>query len=88
MLRGLALLTIRGTLLWILVPLAAITWALAAIPLLIRGTRTGPRRFVRWFDLNLIALLSRALRLDVRQPFVSLTERDVASHRVRLVDFS
>jgi hypothetical protein len=67
-------------------PLATITWLLTLIPFLIRGTAVGPRHFVRWFDLNLIAFLSRLLRLDAQQPCVGFTAGGVASHRVELHD--
>jgi hypothetical protein len=85
-LKGVALLVIRGVLLWVLVPLATITWLLTLIPFLIRRSAVGPRRFIRWFDLNLIAFLSRLLRLDAHQPFVGLTAGEVDSHRVGLLD--
>ena len=86
-LKLLALLVIRGVLLWVLVPLATMTWLITLIPFLIRRTVVGPRRFIRWFDLNLIAFLSRLLRLDAYQPFVGLAAGEVESHRVGLLDF-
>src|SRR5256885_16864122 len=84
MAKQVAVLCIHGLLLWFLVPLALLTWLVAAIPLLIRGTPIGPRRFVRWFDLNLIAFLARSIGLDVPPRYVRLTSRTVASYRVRL----
>jgi hypothetical protein len=87
-LKGLAALVIRGVLLWVVVPTAIVAWFVAALPLAIRGTRVGPRHFVRWCDLQLIAAVCRLVHLEPGPPFVGLTSARVDAHRVRLGDLS
>jgi len=50
---GLLVLLVRGVLLWLVVPLAALVWLFVAIPL----RRSGVRflQYLGWVDLNLLS---------------------------------
>lgn len=62
---GIALLAIRGILLWIVVPLAICTWLPASFWLRRRGVNLD--QFLGWVDLNFVACLQRT----VLRPFFS-----------------
>jgi hypothetical protein len=82
-----ALLLVRGILLWIVVPLAFVCWLLLAIPLHRRGVTFG--KFLGWVDLNLVAFLGRTiLRPIVRTPlnWVPASEMPEVKHRLRSHD--
>jgi hypothetical protein len=84
---GVALLLVRGVLLWIVVPLAFVCWLLLAIPLRRRGVTLG--KFLGWVDLNLVAFLGRTiLRPIVRRPlnWVPVSEMPEVRHRLRAQD--
>ena len=67
MAAGVAVLLVRGVLLWVVVPLAVASWLLLAIVLRRRGVTLG--KFLGWVDLNLVAFLGRTiLRPIVRAP--------------------
>lgn len=78
------LLGLRGILLWIVVPLAAVAW-------LVLGPSTGASlgACVGWFDLNLMALLQRGiLRFALREPtasWVPLARMRTTEHRVTIL---
>ena len=66
-LTGLPLVHLRGILLWIVVPLAILFWAIMFPIWHSRNVRLG--HFIGWADLNLIAALHRTLfRPFVRNP--------------------
>jgi hypothetical protein len=84
---GVAILLVRGVLLWIVVPLAFVCWLLLAIPLRRRGVTLG--KLLGWVDLNLVAFLGRTiLRPLVRTPsnWVSAREMHEVTHRLRFQD--
>jgi hypothetical protein len=86
-LSGLVLLAVRGVLLWVLVPFAAIWWA-AGWPLWHRrGVRLG--QLIGWCDLNLISAIQRSvLRPFTRSPapWAPLKALPAVVHRVNLFD--
>jgi hypothetical protein len=84
----LALLVVRGLLLWILIPIGFVLW------LLVFGwtARVGLGAFIGWLDLNLVAALQRVLIRPVsgqlpmpRVEFVPVRRVQSVSHRVHLV---
>jgi len=84
---SLAVLLVRGVLLWVVVPLAAIAWPFVALRLRRRGATFG--RYLGWVDLNLIAGLQRTiLRPLVRAPsnWVPAREMPQVTHRLRATD--
>ena len=84
---GLAVLLVRGVLLWVVVPVAALAWPIVALRLRRRGVTFG--RYLGWVDLNLIACLQRTiLRPLVREPadWVPAREMPQVTHRLRAVD--
>ncbi|GAA1822512.1 hypothetical protein [Agromyces salentinus] len=85
---ALALLVLRGLLLWILIPLGFVLW------LVIFGwsARVGLGTFLGWLDLNLTAALQRALGLPVRgkgskrsAEFVPMRLMQSVKHRIHIV---
>jgi len=85
--RALALLVVRGLLLWILIPLGFVLWLLVFS----WTARVGPGAFLGWLDLNLLAALQRVLLRPVsgqlpmpRVEFVPLRRLQSVSHRVHL----
>lgn len=84
-----ALLLIRGVLLWVVIPVAACAWLPAALWLRRRGVRLG--HFLGWVDLNLIAFLARgALRPFFRAPpaWVPADAMAEVTHRVTGLDLT
>lgn len=84
----LALLLVRGLLLWILIPIGFVLW------LLVFGwiARVGIGAFLGWLDLNLLAALQRVLTHPVsgqlpmpRVEFVPVQRVQSVRHRVHLV---
>lgn len=77
----LLILVIRGVLLWILVPLAVISWIV-----LFWITKASLGACLGWFDLNLNALLQRVvLRPLIRNPpasWVALSKMISTEHRI------
>ena len=85
---ALALLVVRGLLLWILIPVGFVLW------LVIFGwsARVGLGTFLGWLDLNLTVALQRILVLPVRgkdsmrrAEFVPLRLMESVKHRVHIV---
>lgn len=85
---ALALLVVRGLLLWILIPVGFVLW------LVIFGwsARVGLGAFLGWLDLNLTVALQRILVLPVRgkdsmrrAEFVPLRLIESMKHRVHIV---
>lgn len=86
---GLALLCVRGVLLWIIIPLAALAWLPVAVWLRRRGVKF--RQFLGWVDLNLIAFLERTvLRPLFRSPIQWTPARAMpeVTHRVDALDLA
>jgi hypothetical protein len=84
---GVAVLVIRGLLLWLVVPLAVICWLPLRFALRRRGATFG--RYLGWVDLNLVACLERSvLKPIMRNPakWVPVAEMPRVTHRVRLLD--
>lgn len=77
------LLTLRGLLLWIVIPLGALAWLVS-----VAWTRRSLAVFLRWSDINLIALLeSTILRPIFPQPVRWFTLKEVADLRHRIGTF-
>lgn len=84
---GVALLLVRGVLLWIVVPVAFVCWLVLAVALRRRGVTLG--KFLGWVDLNLVAFLGRTiLRPIVRTPlnWVPVSAMPEVRHRLRSQD--
>ncbi|GAA3517886.1 hypothetical protein GCM10022234_11660 [Aeromicrobium panaciterrae] len=84
---SLLVLVLRGFLLWVVVPVAAVVWLVAARPHRKRGVTFV--QYLGWVDLNLIAFLQRGpLRPVVRRParFVPSTDMPSVTHRLRVID--
>lgn len=81
------LLFVRGALLWLVVPLAAVAWIL--LWPLMRRRNVSIGSLIGWADLNLIAALQRSLcRLDGKEPvpWPPWAELPRVSHRVQFID--
>jgi hypothetical protein len=84
---GVALLLVRGLLLWLVIPIASLVWIVLCVWLLRKGVGLG--KFLGWVDLNLMAFLQRSiLRPSVPSPVRWIPVRDMpeVKHRIRLVD--
>lgn len=84
---GVALLIVRGVLLWIVVPIG-LAWWLAAWPWF-RSHRVRLGQVLGWLDLNLIAAMSRTVfRPLLRQPtrYWTAGELPRVTHRTSVVD--
>ena len=84
---GLLLLTLRGVLLWAVVPLAICSWPFAYLGLRRSGVRFG--QFLGWVDLNLAASLSQIILRPVFRdplPWVAWREMPHVTHRVQFID--
>ena len=85
----LALLTIRGLLLWFLVPGSFVVWLLGAIWFVPRGATLG--RFLGWIDINFILTIEETiLRPFFPEPTHSgVRFADIATvkHRIGALDF-
>ncbi len=79
-----AVLVIRGILLWLVVPLAAVSWVVLG-----PFTKASLGACIGWFDLNLVAFIQRVLlRPVVRRPpasWLPLTKMRRTTHRVALL---
>jgi len=78
------LLTLRGLLLWIVVPLGTLAWLVS-----VTFTRRSLAVFLRWSDVNLVAALeSTILRPLFPQPVRWFALKEVAElrHRVGISD--
>ena len=83
---ALVLLTIRGLLLWVVVPIGVLGWL--PVWAMSRG-RISLGNLLGWLDLNLIAAIERTvLRPFVRAPMAWTPARDLPNvrHRIRVVD--
>jgi hypothetical protein len=85
---GFLLLTVRGLLLWVVLPLGCVAGVLVAPWLHKRGIKFG--QFLGWIDINLIALVQRSLLRPfyrkVPPPWVPATEMSGVKHRVGMID--
>ncbi len=82
---GVALLVLRGILLWVVVPLAALAWLVSFNWL--RGVSAG--QFLGWIDLNLIAFLSRSILRPLFRappPWIPVSQMSRVTHRLRWID--
>jgi len=87
LITGLAMLLVRGVLLWLVIPLTALAWLLG-LPFW-RKQGANVEQLIGWADLNLIAFLQRGpLRLFVRNPLMWTPISDVSKvdHRVSFLD--
>ncbi|MFF2271260.1 hypothetical protein ACFVTX_03250 [Agromyces sp. NPDC058136] len=80
----LVMLLVRGLLLWVVIPLAAVSWvALGPITTASLGACIG------WFDLNLYVLLQRVVVRPLTQEaalaWVPLAEMKTTEHRITLL---
>lgn len=86
---GLALLCLRGALLWVVIPLAALAWLPVSVRLRRRGVKLG--QFLGWVDLNLVALLERTILRPLLRPPVQWTPTRAmpeVTHRVGALDLA
>jgi hypothetical protein len=82
---ALALLLIRGIVLWILIPIGFALWLL----IFSWTARVGLGGFLGWLDLNLIAALHRVMVRPFngsKVEFVPLGTIQSVAHRIRFVD--
>ncbi len=86
---GLALLCLRGVLLWVIIPVATLVWLPASVWLRRRGVKLG--QFLGWVDLNLIAFLERTILRPLFRSAIPWTPpramREV-THRVDAFDLA
>jgi len=84
---ALVLLTVRGLLLWVVVPLGVVAWPLVVVTSRKRGVRLG--QFLGWLDLNLTSAIQRTVTRPFFQAPIPWTPFDAAAsltHRIRLLD--
>jgi hypothetical protein len=84
---ALTLLTVRGPLLWVVVPLGAIFWLLLAVNLRRRGVGLG--QFLGWLDLNLTSAIQRSVTrpfFDAPIPWTPFSAAVGLTHRIRPLD--
>ncbi|MFE6255915.1 hypothetical protein [Agromyces sp. NPDC057865] len=84
----LALLVIRGLLLWIVLPVGFVLW----LVIVSWSARVGLGTFLGWLDVNITAALQRVLGLSVREEgsmrradFVPIRLMQSVRHRVHIV---
>lgn len=81
------LLTIRGLLLWLVVPLTLLLWLVISLALRRRGISLG--QFLGWLDLNLISAIQRTLGdslCDAPIPWTPLASASTLKHRIYGID--
>ena len=87
-LAGILLLTVRGVLLWVVLPIGCLAWVLGAPWLHKRGIKIG--QFLGWIDINLIALIQHSLLRpfyrNAALPWLSAREISGVVHRAGLMD--
>jgi hypothetical protein len=84
---GLVLLTVRGLLLWVVVPLGVVAWPVVVVPSRNRGVRLG--EFLGWLDLNLTSAIQRTIARPFFGAPMPWTPFDAAAglpHRIHLLD--
>ena len=89
MVAGLALLCLRGVLLWIVIPLAVLAWIPVSARLRRRGVKLG--QFLGWADLNLMAFLERTILRPLFRFPIQWTPMRVmpeVTHRVGALDLA
>jgi hypothetical protein len=86
-LPALLLLSARGLLLWILIPLGIAAWVLGSPWFLLKHISLG--QFLGWLDLNLCVALQRGpLRPFVAKPradWIHGSKMDQTEHRIRIL---
>jgi hypothetical protein len=83
------LLVVRGLLLWIVLPVAALAWFVRLPYALLRRRRVSIGQTLGWADLNLIACLEASLLRPImreRSSFVRWHDAASVSHRPSLLD--
>jgi len=88
-LGGLAVLIVRGFLLWLLVPLVAVAWAVSYPVARLLGRRVTVGQALGWADLNLIAALQRGLPRSLvakQAPFLPWRQMRAVRHRIGVAD--
>jgi len=83
------LLVIRGVLLWIVIPVAALAWFVRLPFALVRRRRVTIGQMLGWADLNLMASLEASTLRPItreRSAFVPWRDAPTVSHRVSLLD--
>ena len=83
----LALLIVRGVLLWVVIPLGLVVWVGLTPWVLPRRISLG--QFWGWLDLNLVAGLHRSIFRAVfatRLPWVGWNQLPSVQHRVGILD--
>lgn len=80
---GAALLFVRGLMLWLVVPIAVLTWPFAALA---SKSRLGLGVYLGWIDLNLIAALQRLLLARKPVKWTSFRTIGEVTHRVGRLD--
>jgi hypothetical protein len=86
---GFVLLLVRGLLLWLVIPLAFISWLLLAPARALLGRPyVAPGKVIGWADLNLIAAIGQLLvrPFGRRVDFTPWSELMSVDHRVSLID--
>jgi hypothetical protein len=84
---GLLLLTVRGLLLWLVVPALAIVWLLTWPLWRRRGVTLG--QLLGWADLNLVSALGHTLLRPLTPtplPWTPLAEANSVTHRIGFLD--
>lgn len=84
---GLILLSVRGVLLWIVIPISMLIWILGW-PVW-RRKAVGLGQLLGWADLNLVCCIHHSvLRPFVRNPirWTPLAEMPQVTHRIGLID--
>jgi len=83
----LVLLTVRGLVLWLVVPLTLLLWPVVSLALRRRGVSLG--QFLGWVDLNLISAIQRLLGdllFDAPIPWTPFVAASKLKHRIYGID--
>jgi hypothetical protein len=84
---ALILLTVRGVLLWVIVPFGVLAWPLVVVASRKRGLRLG--QFLGWLDLNLTSAIQRTVArpfFDGPIPWTPFSAAAGLTHRIRPLD--
>ena len=85
----LSLLTVRGILLWLIVPISFLVWIVGALWLIPKGATLG--RFLGWVDSNFVLVIERTLLrpffVERTHPWVYFSDISSVTHRISRLDF-